>query len=814
MAAPRAAYRPLSLGSPVEDDEDEIDVAPLPPNRAMIHSPVPRVKSPSTSISVERRPSLLRRRSSTDFGPPVLSQDPFERILATHANLPDVAATRKQGSLRRSLSAPQLSLDQTKSSLAPVDELLSSALSAQASDHDKLHSAEAERPTAHRRKASWFRRHTRKQTEHQVPVVCASGEDDNAQLETIPVLAPLHSECSCKSCSGRIAAGRAPGYVAHWSKQARAKWLADRKQAEMSITSSIPATATSAHGGALNLTNGPPGLVLRNVEAQRFIGQPPVNAASVGRHVPAAADKKLPSRSDIEATLLEVATADAEAAVEPSHDVVAEAGADLQRILSGDGSQGDEVLLRPAPSVQVDEVDQKHGEVRRPSGMGSTAANLEASVQVLCESGQIRGTPSPCYEDPDWMRLAHNGTPVGVGADESMSMDEELRRQVELNLHARAQRRRSDQMIRRGGARAMMAQLEEADRREETANRQRVARRVSDQSEGEKRDSGVATSPQSPSRPMGAYTPPPAGDPFVVPRPRAQSPAMQAPRRTSSPLLDRIKGAMFSSQHGQPTKESPSNEEATTGHRRSTSLSRPHLHHSSSVPQARSPSPLAGSAMTSLGAAVGQDHQARATNVMQSPSPSWAQTPSIPEEALVGAGRPVSKQGLAGQAPSGNENSDQISKGLSPSLAANSQVLRTTLRSPTGLTMNASAANRALGRTMASANGVNGTASSQIQSQRRDTGVEEPGVFEQRGRRGLQNVATEVSPVAHMQRSSQDRGATRASRQDKGTTPSTSSSSSSSPSVEEDVHRRLKRRSLQRRLSAPLNVAKGLFKHG
>ncbi|PWN24585.1 hypothetical protein BDZ90DRAFT_282232 [Jaminaea rosea] len=603
VAAPRAAYRPLNLGQ----GDDHLEGPATAP------SPTASANSSYIAAMPDTTP-----RFDKSQGLPVISAREHQRLKNGDSGRP----------LRLMRSAP---------------DLLASASYSPASSSSPLPPQSCSSPTASTRPAlpgkhrSWL---SKKLTRHRDPDPDTDHEDHDPtslsprQAYLLLTTSPLNTACICVHCSGRIRAGLSPGYVPHWSKGARAKWLADRKQAEMMAAAQGPvetvalqknalsvgpgkaaaAAAAAAHHQALSLNNGPQGIVLRNARSPPPPGMqkydPPEQQSGRGKTAVAIKiDGPEPRREA-------PTTAEEKAGVDDEDD--ADAAADLRDIFSGSGpaTPGGPSLGASAPPLQVDEVDQKRGEVHRPDddierpASPPTAAASPGIIDTL-EARAEHCAPTPS----DHVALADPSS-------HPLDSDPSLRSQVQRDLAQRMERRRSDQAIRRGGARGMLAQLEEADRREEVARERRgVARR---------RESSERAEEGEDVRPMGAWTPPLPGD-------RATSPSLRLSPSNSASAASGGLGLLRRSPSPSPLLE-----------RIKTAVKRPSLdgmHRSSSPGMLRSPSPL------SAGAHAHGHAGGAGVPVVRTPSPFLARSPTIPEESFQPTTRVASGSGPALSSP-------------------------------------------------------------------------------------------------------------------------------------------------------------------
>ncbi|CAO1624585.1 unnamed protein product [Parajaminaea phylloscopi] len=844
MAAPRPAYRPLSLGTPDSDDEETPEELPMP-RRMLLQSPVLRLASPRPVLPTSRRlsgphaPGLHRRPSFTDHGPPISAYDRASELLGPPLEPESVSTNSPQGPLSRLRgvrSAPELVCASQVVTLSarPSPRIEEAPTPAIPSIAVEGRSGAARRPSEGKRRTSWFRKPSQKTlAEPAEPATPGDTVDEGPDVKVARV--PLHSECSCKQCSGRILAGLAPGYVPHWSRSARAKWLADRKHAEMTAAQEGTNAPTSLGARAFTLSGGHPSLVLRNVEVQAYGGKhspQPSKAFHKEPHSPVR-----PTRTEAAAALLEHTTKQQQQHADPSGhlDVDAEAEADLQSILSGGGDANG----RATPALQVDEVDKRYGDTQRPAGMGAAATHLEAVVDALEDCGRLRPSPSPALSSHDHsLRVEHNGTPVGVSDEESIPMDAELKTTVEQALDARALRRRSDQMIRRGGARAMMAQLDEADRREQLASSQRMSRRDSSSTtcEGPMEAPTSVSGPLAPpARPMGAYTPPPLAQPFQNPSSRPQSPALTAPtgpRRTSSPFLERIRSVLPSTSYGQAGEgtTSPTSAKPVSPYGRAPSISRTDTDWQPGPHSMRSPSPLASG-----------------SSLRSQPQPSRTPSPFVPANASIREETLATDTRTAGVAKrhGARDAGQTLGEGFRNEQRRDGRALQSTLKKPVGLRAyqehasaprphlepaNAAGSEGPNGQAPGSGSGSGRTqprgASSRLPipdaSAKASAGTREAPSDASSRPGGLRRsktlpTGTDRGASSKDRKAAEAKGSSAAAAGPAGTSPpppqssaAPSSAAASPSSAGEEAQRRLKMRSLQRRLSTPL---KGLFRH-
>lgn len=518
VAAPRASYRPLKLTAESDDEDDDTAgkasasrrEAPVSPTFGPPLSPsfVPQRVAAKSSLpkrNAVKKQSLgiLKEYSTPTEGPPVIPLGFAKFLSAPRWPRPTTIYTRTDGSS----SAPDLALEDANdrviaapASIMPLPNLKrTDSSSSRSKTRSKIPpSALALQPPLSqtllpKRRPSWLRRQGRRSSTDAVNAPSSPTMEQPPTIQEEPEYVPLHRDCICKYCLGRISAGRSPNYVPHWSKGARAKWLTARAQAEQGIDAGerLKMRALAASGtqtGSTAFGREPPSLIVpRSTRSPPPLGE-------------MQSEPSLPSRGSVTATLLEDAT------IHQDEDDLAEAGADLQRILGG--SQDDAPIRSvDCPSLlQVDEVDKKLGEASRPRGMGTSSALIEAADNL--HSARLVDTPSP-----------------GVRPEEALSMDTGLIGQVDAALAERAEHQRTEKAKRRGGARGMLAQLEEADRVEERAK----VRRRSSGNEGQPQPAvGAAQAPH--------------------PSSRTSSPGLyEPPQRTGSPLMERLRGAVRTS---------------------------------------------------------------------------------------------------------------------------------------------------------------------------------------------------------------------------------------------------------------------------
>ncbi|CAO1626453.1 unnamed protein product [Sympodiomycopsis kandeliae] len=478
------------------------------------------------------------------------------------------------------------------------------------------------------------------------------GDSDDQEPFEAPVLVPLHSNCVCVHCDGRITAGQSAQYVPHWSRGARAKWLADRKQAEMAAANPGLAAGLRAEGLKSKLMDA--GTAGEDFQNTRFNARspPPPSSFSIDAHLspisPVASldhlmESNPPRRVHSPITvhsahLLEQATRESTAEEE-------EAGDDLRSILQGKSqlSSAESDHCGP-PAVQVDEMDQMKGETRFPAEMGSmttaqlvhanakqprplrpsstpvdalkrnpstslgvpprwhtpsplnpsssspvsdhtTQTSVSSSPPPAMQAPGLMGkrqTPSPSplsspsfnhlsldrWQSPPYvssnampegMPHVRQSTPLGVTEEETIpELDSSLSSQVDSVIAERQERQRLAQAKRRGGARGMMAQLEEAELAENVArsrsqssshghghghSRSRSQSRSEDQEDFQRRSSTNLSRRHSSTH---MTTTPAAPQPPID---RSSSPAIEATiqyhqnNRPSSPFMHKLKGA-------------------------------------------------------------------------------------------------------------------------------------------------------------------------------------------------------------------------------------------------------------------------------
>lgn len=181
-----------------------------------------------------------------------------------------------------------------------------------------------------------------------------------------------------------------------------------------------------------------------------------------------------------------------------------DATADLQQILD----RNNRSISSLADKVQVDEVDKKHGRASQPNAIaGLTSPELEVAQEEFFP---------PVDSFPVFRR-----SPVGVSEEETIDADAALAHQVELEVRAREEKQRNEKVRRRGGARGMLAMLEEAGTQEDIAKERRLLRRSST---GESRS------------PLTSGHDEPHGKAFLPPSPALPSPGS----RSNSPFFDRL----------------------------------------------------------------------------------------------------------------------------------------------------------------------------------------------------------------------------------------------------------------------------------
>lgn len=754
LAAPQAKYRPLSLGGEsgtgdgLEQRRGSRDLAEAS-NRGS------RNQHSEKSGTDERAPRTQDSSNrSKEFGPPVVSSDDhavlkgpsLDPSTRTDQNLHQEPWYRRAGMSSAPDLLESLALETRASDLAQASRPQESVPSLGAA------------PKASRR-PSWMRRYSsRSESKSSSPLQSSGDSNDVPTVETAVISVPLHSECVCKECSGRIMAGLNPGYAPHWSRQARMKWLADRKQAQQSVLQAPgqKSLVSPCKVEALTLTGDLPGLVMRSgTGSQRWnVRSPPPSSRAGSTSLPddGAVHNTSMSQEVTEARQaysLENNTQEQSVTLNAETEDDREADEDFQSIMRGDSGLSN-AHSGPSPAVQVDEVDSKYGNVRHPGGVGLATGDAPTSDPSPVQSAP--GEPSSlAVSNP--LRQEWNGSPVGVSPDERIALDDELEKDVQRRLDARRHRRRSDQAVARGGARGMMAQLELADEAEQSANAERLRKSYAD-------GARVHADRVEQLRPMGAWSPPPQ-DPFKPPS-RSTSPAIRPPRRTSSPLMDRLKDALSPTlHHGGPRQMQ---------HRRSSSGSVAAQLGSESKNASSSPAPPE---RHRLDAANGNDlHR----NIVRTPSPFIPTSPMIPEEGATSndvSHHPQLARPHALMRPLSN-----VAPDFDPDPKAEETQPRAATVEDRSARQGRSAESKAAGKS--------------------DHSPEQP----PHSRPAASSSKTRGNNAPHSKSKPSHNPA------------SASTGASATVAVEEmDVQQRLKRRSLQRKFSAPLSAAKGFFKH-
>lgn len=742
LAAPQAKYRPLSLGGEsgtgdgLEQRMGSRDLAEAR-NRGKN-----RNQHLEESDTGERAPrTQYSPNRSREVGPPVVSSDEYAALLSLDASTRTEEDLHQEPWYRRAgmSSAPDL--------------LESLALETRASDLVQASRPQESVPSLvaapkARRRPSWMRRYSsRSESKSSSPLQSSGDSNDTPTAESAVISVPLHSECVCKECSGRIMAGLNPGDAPHWSRQARLKWLADRKQTQQLVLQAPGQNSlvSPCKVEALTLTGDLPGLVMRSgTGSQRWnVRSPPPSSSAGSTSLP---DDNASLYQEVaqapQASSLQNTSQEQSVTLNAETEDDREADEDFQSIMRGDSGLSN-AHSGPSLAVQVDEVDSKYGNVRHPGGLGLATGDPPSSPPSPVQSPP--GEPSSlAVSNP--LRQEWNGSPVGVSPDERIALDDELEKDVQRRLDARQHRRRSDQAVARGGARGMMAQLELADEAEQTANAERLRKSYAD-------GARVHADRVEQLRPMGAWSPPPQ-DPFKPPS-RSTSPAIRPPRRTSSPLMDRLKDALSPTlHHGGPRQ---------TQHRRSSSGSVVAQLGSESAPPERH----------RLDAANGNDlHR----NIVRTPSPFIPTSPMIPEEGATSndvSHHPQLARPHALMRPLSNAAPE-----FDPDPKADETQPRAATVEDSSARQGRSAESKAAGKS--------------------DHGPEQP----PHSRPAASSSKTRGNKAPHSKSKSSHNPA------------SASTGASSTVAVEEmDVQQRLKRRSLQRKFSAPLSAAKGFFKH-
>ncbi|PWN17814.1 hypothetical protein BCV69DRAFT_315207 [Microstroma glucosiphilum] len=536
VAAPRPAYRPLVLGS-ASDDEDDL--------------PAPRIAAaPALSAPLSQASAPLKspkRYPHDGQGPPVIHSEglliaagrqhrnTFESTARSLPSSPSFSAAElpaksspsldlpgtQDGSQQHSGASRTSGLSAKTLSPAETSTARTSGSTLTRSVSESSHLVRAA-PGSHR--PHWLRRGRSSplsQPEEPTTDDHASDSelDQSSPIVSEPELVPLNIDCVCQHCSGRINASLSATYIAHWSKGARAKWLADRKQAAQN---EIGGERIKAQ--ALSLSRSDTALVLPDSSRRSTRSPPPLSAqrandptrisAPIGSHqsfrgVVTYHSVLQPSANDSARSNEAHVALRPPPAVEQSDE---DANADLQQIL--DRNKGIGTSL--ADKVQVDEVDKKHGRASQPNVL----AGLSSPELEMAHDG---------YFQPVDSFPAFRSSPVGVSEEETIDADAALAHQVELEVRAREERHRNEKVRRRGGARAMMAMLEEAGTQEDIAKEQRLLRRSSLNSDAQP----PVTSGHEDS--LGRIIAPP-------------SPALSSPvLRSNSPFFDRLRDGLRSS---------------------------------------------------------------------------------------------------------------------------------------------------------------------------------------------------------------------------------------------------------------------------
>lgn len=538
VAAPRPAYRPLVLGSASEDEDD----SSLPLTAAPPELPPPPLLASADAKSTRSQPH-------DGQGPPVVHAEGllqaiergypavFEQM--TRSAPPSPSFSTSELSARSSCALSNLPVTQygsqqqteeTHSGLGPATTSSPNAESSTARTSGSTltrsvsESSHLVGSVSSSRRPHWLRRSRHSPLSHSEENTADDQVSDSETEQASPgvsepELVPLKTECVCQHCSGRINAGLSATYIPHWSKSARAKWLADRKQAVQSDSGGERVKAQ-----ALSLSRGDSALVLPDSSRRSTRSPPPLSShrgfysakgsAPIGSHQSfrgvVTYHSVLPTSANDPTRLPEahVALRPSDADEEGEED----ATADLQQILDRNNRSGSTL----ADKVQVDEVDKKHGRASQPGALaGLSSPELESSQDEF-------------FRPVDSFPFSST-SPVGVSEEESIDADAALAHQVELEVRAREEKQRNEKVRRRGGARGMMAQLEEAGTQEAIAKEQRLLRRSSLPSEsyvlgtsGHDEPAERAAAPPSP-----ALSPPPG--------------------RSNSPFFDRLRDGFRSS---------------------------------------------------------------------------------------------------------------------------------------------------------------------------------------------------------------------------------------------------------------------------
>lgn len=184
----------------------------------------------------------------------------------------------------------------------------------------------------------------------------------------------------------------------------------------------------------------------------------------------------------------------------------------------------------PSPSLPGSSLSPSSSPVpwRSPSPLSSPA--LHHVTNGMFDSPPVVSPPE------------RRSTPVGVSEEEHIpGLDSSLSAQVDSVIAARQERQRLREAKRRGGARGMMAQLEEAEAEEAESSRLRKQQQQAQAQEaGLKNPTTTSTLNRRHSTHGAGVTPRP---PLRSPSPSVNPVETQQPTRPHSPFMEKLKGA-------------------------------------------------------------------------------------------------------------------------------------------------------------------------------------------------------------------------------------------------------------------------------
>ncbi|EPQ28671.1 uncharacterized protein PFL1_03974 [Pseudozyma flocculosa PF-1] len=348
-----------------------------------------------------------------------------------------------------------------------------------------------------------------------------------------PFQEPLNPECNCKDCAESISLVNVQGYRPHWSRSARAKWLADRKEREAreQLVTGLSAPATPRSGAA----------------AARPSSRGRIQADEMDIKMGTGSRPQTPEEEEEEGE----AESEAEPEAEPEAGTEAgEQGEGTQQVpKEADLAPGDESRPKDVPNAvdpaQMD-ATAAEWEAVKPTAVAPVDSSVDGPAHKPAEASAGHPYPSPATVKPSGTLLV---APIAKPAipifdeedDDYLEGDEELAKEIDSRRTSIESRNSY-----RPGARSMMRQLDEADQIERQASVERERRRNS----ASPSVAGVAgLSPRSsPSPRPGAMHPrsspsprPGAMNPRSSPSPRPGSinPYFDIPRRGSPLALGR-----------------------------------------------------------------------------------------------------------------------------------------------------------------------------------------------------------------------------------------------------------------------------------